>query len=111
MKRRAMSALVMVFTLVAGVPAAAVNFDQSEIQKVNPYRNLPGVKDTGDVGNKPHCSSEVRTLSRIDGIAGSNSTAPIVVYTCEHNGVTFESTRPPGPEQWIPGVHHRSLNW
>ncbi|MDI7862809.1 hypothetical protein MRS76_12655 [Rhizobiaceae bacterium n13] len=110
MIRHAMSALVTLITVATALPAGAVNFDQSEIQKVNPYRDLPGVKDGGDAV-RPKCSSEVRMVSRIEGVAGGNSTAPMVVYTCEHNGVTFESTRPPTADHWIPGVHHRSLNW
>lgn len=93
-------------------PANAANFDAAEIEKLSPYRDLPGVKDPSDVKGRRdsiNCTSEVRMIRRSRGGAGISATEPALVYSCEDNGVTYESTRPPVPEKWVPGINPRSL--
>ena len=92
--------------------SSAANFDAAEIEKISPYRDLPGVKDPDGVSGRrdgQKCTSEVRMIRRGRGGAGISATEPAVVYSCEENGITYESTRPPVPEQWIPGINPRSL--
>ncbi len=106
-------ALAIIIATTCFSPAAvATNFGAAEIDKANPYRDLPGVKDPADVktrGAGVKCRAEVRMIRGERGGAGISATEPAVVYICEENGVTFESTRPPVPETWIPGINPRSL--
>lgn len=103
---------LMVIGSCFAAPGSAANFDAAEIEKLNPYHDLPGVKDPADVRGRRDgvkCASEVRMIRRDRGGAGISATEPALIYSCEENGVTYESTRPPVPEKWIPGIYPRHL--
>lgn len=97
---------VSAFSLLALMPvlAAGQDFSPQAIERANPYKDLPGVKDplkskAEEAAKDDRCWSEVRMAGeRLFGTSGDR--APVVVYICERNGVTVESTEPPRRPIW-----------
>lgn len=98
--------LVRAFSLLALISAAAEaqDFSPEAIEKANPYKDLPGVKDPAkskaeDAAGADRCWTEIRMAGeRMFGARGDR--APVLVYICERNGVTVESTEPPRKPAW-----------
>ena len=98
--------LVCAVGLLGAMPtlASAQDFSPQAIEKANPYKDLPGVKDplkskAEDAAKDDRCWSEVRMAGeRLFGTSGDR--APVLVYICERNGVTVESTKPPRKPLW-----------
>ena len=106
---RLTAATLLLAALVSGVPplaptAHAQDFSEEAIRKASPYKDLPGVEDPKQVkkpDDQADCTQELqmRTLHYRDRRYLPEAS---IVYRCERNGITAESSRPPLQKNWNP---------
>lgn len=91
-------------TAFVAAPVQAQDFSEEAIRKANPYKDLPGVEDpqkAQPAEDKADCSQELQLRNyRYHDRRFSPQSG--IVYRCERDGITVESSRPPLQKNWNP---------